>query len=57
MPVLDYWIRKGPISTRVGTATNPIALRASQLLKERLAEKEATECANRHDFVSHLHEY
>ena len=57
MPVLDYWIRKNPISTRFGTATNRFALRASQLLNERLAEKEATECANRRDFVSHLHEY
>ena len=27
------------------------------ILKERLAEKEASECANHRDFVSHLHEY
>ena len=57
MPVLDYWIRKNPISTRLRTATNPFALRASQLLKERLADKETTECRNRRDFVSHLQEY
>ena len=57
MPVFDYWIRKHPISTRLGTATNSFALRASQLLNERLAEKEASECSNRRDFISHLHEY
>ena len=57
VPLLDYWIRKNPIRTRLGTTTNPFALRASQLLKERLAEKETTECTNRRDFVSHLHEY
>ena len=57
MPVLDYWIRKNPISTRFRTATNPFALRASQLLKERLADKEATKRLDRRDFVSHLQEY
>lgn len=57
MPFLDYWIRKNPISTRLGTATNPFALRASQSLNGRLAEKEVTESANRRDFVSHLQEY
>lgn len=56
MPVLDYWIRKNLISTRLGTTTNRFALRASQLLNERLAEKEV-EHANRRDFVSHLQEY
>lgn len=57
MPVLDYWIRKNPISSRFRTATNPFALRASQLLKERLVDKETTEHLNRRDFVSHLQEY
>lgn len=57
LPVLDYWIRKNPISTRFRNATNPFALRASQLLKERLADKDATESPNRRDFVSHLQEY
>ena len=56
MPVLDYWLRKNPISTRLGTATNRFALRASQLLNERLAE-ETTESTNGRDFVSHLQEY
>ena len=57
MPFLDYLIRKNPISTRLAVVSNPFAVRASQLLKERMSEGNLTDQKDRRDFVSYLQEY
>lgn len=54
MPWLDYVLRKNPIVTRLFGASNPFAIRAREMLQERLTEPKSPKTVARDDITSGL---
>ena len=54
MPWLDYVLRKNPIVTRLLGASNPFAIRAREMLQERLTELKNPKATARDDITSGL---